>query len=312
MKAATRIALVGGSLLFLLLAGCSGTNSPFSSGEDVGTVTLSILARGAGVSDSATKLAAADSVTVTSARVVIEKVELESVENSALDFKLSEPFVQDLVTITTLQDIQTLQIPFGMYDELKVEVDDLDPQDGAVYTQNPELQDLSILVKGVRNGSEPFEFSSDISLHVKVKFDPPIEINESTLNTNIVLGIDLNAWFLDDQGNFLDPTLPGNKARIEANIRNSFHAFEDRNRDGKQDNKIEVKGAIDSLGTDHLVVSGTTFFVDGNTVIKGEHDARLTFNDLSVGMRVEVRAVRRSDGTWLATRIEVEKEGDDD
>ncbi|MFQ5639288.1 MAG: DUF5666 domain-containing protein, partial [bacterium] len=76
--------------------------------------------------------------------------------------------------------------------------------------------------------------------------------------------------------------------------------------------KVEVKGVIESLGDDHIVVSATTFFVDENTIIKVDDNGALSLSDLEDGMFVEVHAKRQPDGSLLATKIEVEskKEGD--
>jgi len=64
------------------------------------------------------------------------------------------------------------------------------------------------------------------------------------------------------------------------------------------------------------VVSDTTFTVDANTKIEGDHHTQLSFSDLKEGLFVEVHATRQSDGSWLATRIKVEDgndgHGDDD
>lgn len=81
----------------------------------------------------------------------------------------------------------------------------------------------------------------------------------------------------------------------------------------EEDGEIEVEGTIQSIGTDSLVVEQITFFVDSNTVVHGHHDDdSLSFSDLQVGDRVEVHAVLQGNGTYLATRIELEDEDDSD
>lgn len=71
---------------------------------------------------------------------------------------------------------------------------------------------------------------------------------------------------------------------------------------------FEFSGTIDSLGTNTISVHGFTAAIDSNTVIKGHDHQVLTFADLSVGMRVEVKARLLTDGSLLATRIKVEDE----
>ena len=46
----------------------------------------------------------------------------------------------------------------------------------------------------------------------------------------------------------------------------------------------------------------------GDTELDGEHGEELLFNDLLVGMWVEVRGTRRGDGAVVASRIKVEEE----
>lgn len=81
---------------------------------------------------------------------------------------------------------------------------------------------------------------------------------------------------------------------------------DDRDRD-----ESEVKGKIESLGQDSLVVMGKTFFVNEATEIVDDDDHPLSFTDLAVGQIVEVRARMQQDGSLLASRIKVEGENDD-
>lgn len=294
----------------IMLGGCNGSN-PVSSGSDTGQVKISIMAGG----DGATLAKSfSDDIEITSAKVVIEKIEFENEQDASLDFKFEQPFVQDLVTLTTLEEVETVEIPFGVYDKIKIAIDDLDVEDGDVFTQNPELQNLSVLVRGFLNNdsTQTFEFSSDLSVNVDLEFDPPLEINQEVLSTNIVLGIDFANWFTARNGSFLDPSRAENRSEIENNIKRSLRVFEDRDDDGREDDRDgrreddEVKGVIHELGDSTLVVSGRTFHVDENTVITGDDDNPIAFADLQVGFLVEVHAVKRDDGTLLATRIEVE------
>jgi len=72
------------------------------------------------------------------------------------------------------------------------------------------------------------------------------------------------------------------------------------------DHDFEFTGIIDSVGTDNIIVSGFTVAVDSNTLITGDDHQILTFSDLVIGLRVEVKAKMLNDGSLLATRIKVE------
>ncbi|HQU70711.1 MAG TPA: DUF5666 domain-containing protein [Calditrichia bacterium] len=68
---------------------------------------------------------------------------------------------------------------------------------------------------------------------------------------------------------------------------------------------LEVEGYIETIGSDSLVVTGTTFWVDGSTDVEGENGP-ISFSDLQAGDYVEVRGDLQNDGTYLATRIRME------
>jgi hypothetical protein len=70
-----------------------------------------------------------------------------------------------------------------------------------------------------------------------MEFDPPLVIDATT--TNATVSLDVAKWFLDRNGNAIDPSAAtaGSDAlsRIEDNIRRSFHAFEDEDHSGEDD-----------------------------------------------------------------------------
>jgi hypothetical protein len=69
--------------------------------------------------------------------------------------------------------------------------------------------------------------------------------------------------------------------------------------------EIEIRGLISAIGGDTLRVSGITFIVTIETEITDQNGQPISFNQLAVGMIVEVRAELRNDG-WFAMRIHVE------
>lgn len=71
---------------------------------------------------------------------------------------------------------------------------------------------------------------------------------------------------------------------------------------------VDLEGAIDSLGSDFIMVRGLRAAVDANTEIRGDHGSNLTFSDLSVGDFVELEADLLSNLTYLASKIEVEND----
>ncbi len=69
---------------------------------------------------------------------------------------------------------------------------------------------------------------------------------------------------------------------------------------------IEITAAIDTIYDHTVVVAGIEFQTDSNTVILDENHDPITINDLEIGMIVEVYGILLDDGSYYATKIEVE------
>ncbi len=74
---------------------------------------------------------------------------------------------------------------------------------------------------------------------------------------------------------------------------------------------FEIKGFIEAIGSDTLVVNGWGFRVDSSTRIVDDEGESIPFDQLQVGYFVEVKAERQPDGTYLARTIELEDFDDD-
>lgn len=233
-----RFSLLFIGLLFVTQMGCS--SNPISSVPTSGTIKISIKSISSGANTSASKVVGktAALATITSARVVIDRIRFDSSVDDTLDFRFQEPFIQDLMAGSNLYEIGTAQVPFGSYKKSRIKIDDLDSEDGTVYTQNPDLQNRSIFISGFLNNDPnlAFEFTSDLNEEQEREFNPPLTLDENSPSTSIVLTIDIDAWFMDGNGTPLDPSSPSNKSIIEDNIKNSIDVFEDKNDDGEKDN----------------------------------------------------------------------------
>lgn len=170
-----------------------------------------------------------DSLSLTSVRVVIDEIEYENSNEDTLDFELEEPFVQELSLTDTIHEVTNVSIPFGVYEEIEIEVDRLKQEDGEVYINNPELQNLSIRVEGYLDGNSAnsFIFTSGIELEQEFEFATPIVLDETNPSGTVILVVDLSTWFVDGNNQLLDPRLPENRSLIEENIKNSFKVYED-------------------------------------------------------------------------------------
>ena len=220
----------------LLVFHLSCGDSPTSSVPTEGSIKVSIksVTNGAPVQVLSKT---SGNVTITSARVVIERIRFDSSVNDTLDFRFRDPFVQDLIAGSDLFEIGTVQVPFGSYKKSKIKIDDLGPEDGAVYTQNPDLQDRSVRIEGFMNGdqNQTFVFTSDLDKDQEREFEPPLLLDENSPSTSVVLTINMDLWFVDENDNALNPSLENNKSAIENNIKNSIDVFEDKDDDGQRD-----------------------------------------------------------------------------
>ncbi|MGH1364126.1 MAG: DUF5666 domain-containing protein [Calditrichia bacterium] len=82
--------------------------------------------------------------------------------------------------------------------------------------------------------------------------------------------------------------------------------------EGFFNDEFEIKGMIDSLGIDFLYVLDNRFDVSTNTIVLDDDNNLIAFSDLSTGLIVEVRADLQANGNWLATRIKIEDDNNND
>ena len=88
--------------------------------------------------------------------------------------------------------------------------------------------------------------------------------------------------------------MDGSYLALEIHLENQMRGF-------------EVKGNIEAIGTDSLVVNGMTFWVDSLTQVLDKEDQPISFSDLQVNDFVEVRAQRLPDGSLYAYKIKKEE-----
>jgi hypothetical protein len=96
----------------------------------------------------------------------------------------------------------------------------------------------SIRIQGSYNG-QPFTYENDINDEQEYDLVPPLVVDEMTTDVNVTLSIDIDSWFRTMAGDLVNPQ-SGNKgganeSLVNENIKNSFQAFEDDDRDGEDD-----------------------------------------------------------------------------
>lgn len=211
--------LVAAISLLIVATGCSISDSNNAGPKPV-SVTMQV------TGSSSQKSLTSNHVTLTSVKLLVEEIELESVEEDSLDFEVENQVVELPLDGSSYQ-LSTENISLGFFDEFELEVDGIDEDDNV---NDPDFtegsNETSIVIKGTYNG-EDFTFKSEEDFELEFEFNPPIEISETTNSVAIDLMVDVSSWFVDGSGNDLDPTDPNNHDQIEENINNSFDAEDD-------------------------------------------------------------------------------------
>jgi hypothetical protein len=139
-----------------------------------------------------------------------------------------DPLLVDVPVDGTLHPTLNVPLAAGTFSELEAKLEPARDRFTDFNTEHPDLVGKSVKVSGLFNGTS-FTFTAPIRAELEMEFSPPLVINDNTKNATVSL--DVSKWFVDASGNVIDPStaVPGteNFARIENNIRRSFHAFED-------------------------------------------------------------------------------------
>lgn len=234
------IALAAG----LVLMACSSTGP----GQ---RVSLSISTQ------SSTTTVGSDVLVITKAEIILRKIELEGQTNGCVsdapslsgpmadngaegeseceEFKAG-PFRLEL-PLNALEAVVTVDIPAGSYEEVKFQIHKVSPNDADFATANPDFVGKSIRVEGTFNG-QPFVFESDLTAEQEADLEPPLVVTGETA-TNLTIRVDLSTWFKTAGGLLVNPSTANaggvNEQLVKQNIKLSFRAFEDRDRDGEDD-----------------------------------------------------------------------------
>ncbi len=231
---ASNIAKTGISFVATTSASSSPAVAPSAFGSDSGTV------------------AATTGLQIDTAKVLIKKLEFHSATEDSLDFEQG-PLVLTLNLDSTVTNVAIDNVPHGLYSAISFEIHKPRPNETVTdsdFVAGPkEDQRYSVVVKGFYNGTH-FVFKSHRSAEVHIKLNPPLNISDSLSSYNATVKVDVSQWFVDQNGNIIDPTNPNNEEAISQAIRRSFHAFEDNNHDGHDDHTESGHGG-DHSGSHH-------------------------------------------------------------
>lgn len=145
-------------------------------------------------------------------------------------------------------------------------------------------------------------------------------IQELTDSTLVLAGkefdVDMNTEILDADGDpiqFSDLKV-GFLVEVHAAVQNdgSLLATRIKIEDEDGEDEVEFTGTIEVLAENLIIVDGISFLVDGMTEILDDDNDPISFDDLEVGMLVQIRGEHDGTGILIATRIKIEDELDDD
>lgn len=218
-----------------LVTACNDSDSSISPGETSAPVAITFSSGSATSSLSTMAANTTGNLTLDLAKIRVDEMEFESdleddgIADDSLEFE-TEPFIVELGingSSTTVQN--TLPIG-GPYNEIETSIEPLEdnaPLLDSAFVDSTGTHYYSIVAKGTYNDAA-FTFHSDVELELEVALNTPLLIEANTpINVDIV--VNTNQWFVDANGNSLDPTLEENRAVIEQNIRTSFQAIDNDN-----------------------------------------------------------------------------------
>jgi hypothetical protein len=250
----------------VVLAACSGESSGPSTNGQV-TVNVATVAGASSALLSDTLVSGSDTLLLESVQLVLRDIKFERIQDCDHDddhhdddvrslsrdgededdddrceYSNAGPFLLDLPLGPGVERAFTVPVDTGTYDELDVKIhkpedDSGDPRDVAFLEAHPDFRKISIRARGTFNGT-PFTFEADVNAKQEIDFQPPIVVADSNLNVDVTIRVEVANWFRVN-GALIDPATANkggaNANDVRDNIRDSFRAFRDNDRDGCDD-----------------------------------------------------------------------------
>jgi len=238
----------------LLVAAALACSDNPAGPEGQGSVVFQLATTGTGATTApslaVTVTRGTDVIVITDVQLVARKIKLEQEDGSCPanieedaeeeaecpNLKLG-PLLLDPPIEEGADPTFTVDLPAGVYDELQLQIHKpAGSNDVAFIAANPDFDGVSIRVNGTWNGT-PFTFTTDLTQVIEIELEDPIVV-EVDGETGLTLLLDVRSWFLDQGGGaLLNPLALSQEAlsRVEQNIRQSFHAFEDDDQNGAVD-----------------------------------------------------------------------------
>jgi hypothetical protein len=192
-----------------------------------------------------TLISGSDTLILESIEIVLREIELERIDGNC-DDNLDDdacqefeagPYLVSLPIGTGVEREFELDVPPGTYSEIEFDIHKVedDPADVIFLQSHPAFAGLSIRATGAFNG-QSFLFESELGVEQELDLIPSLVVEEGSGSINITVLVEVDSWFRDLDGNLLDPETANkggdNESLVNDNIKDSFEAFEDDDRDG--------------------------------------------------------------------------------
>ncbi len=153
------------------------------------------------------------------------------------------PYLLDVPLGPGVEKAFSVIVDTGTYGQVRFKIhkpedDSGDPKDVQFLADHPNFDKVSIRVVGTFNGAA-FVFTSDFNGQQRLTLSPPLVVADSSQNVNVTIKVDIAGWFKNAAGGLIDPESANkggdNESTVKDNIRDSFHAFRDDDRNGEDD-----------------------------------------------------------------------------
>ena len=208
-------------LSIVLINGCS--DSVTTPTQD--NIQISMISSGGLFPEAAT-------LVLDSVKVLIKDIKLNVSGNSdSVNFRTG-PFMFRLNPDGVVNSVSTAMIPAGSYDKIMFEIHKLEPGDVVDTIFNSGGGHYSVIAYGKIDGND-FIYRSSMSAKQKLNFPALVPVGTSALS-RVTISVKPYSWFWDGT-QYMDPRDAANENNIDVNIKASFRAFKDDNRDGIPD-----------------------------------------------------------------------------
>ncbi|MCB0280750.1 MAG: hypothetical protein KDD94_14670 [Calditrichaeota bacterium] len=170
-------------------------------------------------------------VIITEIKILVDRLKFHSANEDSIDFDQG-PFIVVLDSNLTFAQISSTTVPAGSYHKVSFKIHKPDPGEVVADTAFTTGDRYSLIVKGKLDTID-FEYKISKTITQQIFIDPILTVNDEG-SYNATLFVNTDEWFVDGQ-NDLDPREPMDSIKIENNIKASFRAYKDNNKDGIED-----------------------------------------------------------------------------